>query len=88
MSLAIRGAPVLEMRGRLAGYALRFQKRGDMYWALVGFDPWVRPGTYTLDIESVDAAGARGQVSVPVVVAGASFPEESVVSRQPLAISC
>ncbi len=76
--LRIFGAPELELSGRLAGYGIRFQKGSDFSWALVGLDPWVKPGTHTLEIDSVDVAGNGGAASIPVAGGGVTFPEESV----------
>lgn len=78
LALRILGASDLELNGRLAGYEVRFQKGSASAWALAGLDPWVKPGTYTLEINSVDPAGNHGQATVPVVVVGVSYPEESV----------
>ncbi|MBI2911877.1 MAG: M23 family metallopeptidase [Chloroflexi bacterium] len=76
--LRIHGAPDLELRGRLAGYEFRFQKGASFYWALVGLDPWVKPGTHSLQVDSVDLDGNQGRATVLVVVASVSYPEESV----------
>lgn len=76
--LNVSGAPELELSGHLAGYQTRFQKGKDSYWALVGLDPWVKPGTYPLEINSVDLQGNRGHSSVQVNVAGVNYPAENI----------
>lgn len=78
LSLNVRGAPELELSGRLAGYQTRFQKGIDSYWTLVGLDPWVKPGIYPLEIDSVDLQGNRGHSSVQVKVAGVNYPAENI----------
>ncbi len=79
--LRLRDTPDdMEISGRLAGYPVRFQKgpTPDARWALVGLDPWVKPGPQVLELESQDGAGNRGRASVPVGVGAVIFPEESV----------
>lgn len=78
LSLNVSGAPELELSGHLAGYQTRFQKGKDSYWALIGLDPWVKPGTYPLEIDSVDLQGNRGHSSIQVNVAGVNYPAENI----------